>query len=237
MKRLFFFQWALGSILAAWLASALPGLAQDLPSISLPPPQMTGGKPLMQALKERQTVREISPAHLPPQVLSDLLWAGNGINRPEIAHRTAPSAMNSQEIDIYVAITEGIYVYDAKGNRMEPVASGDIRARTGGQDFVKVAPVALILVADLTRMTKVQPEDKERYATIDAGFISQNIYLFCSSAGLATVVHETDRTGLREALHLKPDQKIIIAQSVGYPKAKPASSRAGDQSVETHGKS
>ena len=188
---------------------------------------MTGGKPLMQALKERQTMRVFSPASLPPQVMSDLLWAGNGINRPEIAHRTAPSAMNSQEIDLYVATTEGIYVYDAKGNRMEPVAAGDIRARTGGQDYVKVAPVALILVADLTRLTKAQPEDRERLATIDAGFISQNIYLFCASAGLATVVHETDRTGLREALRLKPGQKIIIAQSAGYSKATPANGESG----------
>jgi nitroreductase len=223
MNRLFSPR-ALGSILAGWIVCALPGLAQDLQPISLPPPQMTGGKPLMQALKERQTVRDFSPAKLPLQVLSDLLWAGDGINRPEIAHRTAPSAMNSQEIDIYVATTEGIYVFDAKSNRMEPVTSGDIRARTGSQDFVKVAPVALILVADLTRQTKANPEDKERYATFDAGCISQNIYLFCASAGLATVVHETDRTGLREALHLKPDQKIIIAQSVGYPKAAPAGS-------------
>lgn len=185
---------------------------------------MTGGKPLMQALKERQTVREFSPAGLPAQVLSDLLWAGDGINRPAIAHRTAPSAMNSQEIDIYVATTEGIYIYDAKGNRLEPVASGDIRARTGSQDFVKVAPVTLVLVADLARQTKAKREDKEGYAAFDAGCIGQNIYLFCASAGLAAVVHETDRTGLREALHLKPDQKIIIAQSVGYPKATTSSS-------------
>lgn len=184
---------------------------------------MTGGKPLMQALKERQTVRDFSPASLPPQVLSDLLWAGDGINRPEISHRTAPSALNSQEIDIYVATATGIYVYDAKGNRMMPVGLGDIRVRTGGQDYVKVAPVALILVADLTRLTKAKPEDKEWLATIDAGYISQNIYLFCASAGLATVVHETDRIGMREALHLKPDQKIIIAQSVGYPKPTSAS--------------
>ncbi|MGO8700920.1 MAG: SagB/ThcOx family dehydrogenase [Limisphaerales bacterium] len=223
MNRLFS-PWALGSILAGWLVSALPGLAQDLQPVSLPPPQTAGGKPLMQALKERQTVREFSPANLPPQVLSDLLWAGDGINRPAISHRTAPSAMNSQEIDIYVATTEGIYVYDAKGHRLEPVASGDIRARTGSQDFVKVAPVALVLVADLARQTKAKPEDKQGYAAFDAGCITQNIYLFCASAGLATVVHETDRTGLREALHLKPDQKIIIAQSVGYPKTTPPGS-------------
>jgi nitroreductase len=216
----------MGSILAGWLTSTLPGLAQDLQPVSLPPPHMTGGKPLMQALKERQTVRDFSPANLPPQVLSDLLWAGDGINRPEIAHRTAPSAMNSQEIDLYVATTEGIYLYEAKGNRLEPVAAGDIRARTGGGDFVKVAPLALLFVADLTRLAKAKPEDKEWLATIDAGFISQNIYLFCASAGLATVVHETDRTGLRQALHLRPDQKIIIAQSAGYPKATPPSSES-----------
>ena len=225
MKRSFPLRWALGSILAVCLASAPATLAQNLPSLSLPPPQMTGGKPLMQALKERQTKREISPAKLPPQVLSDLLWAGDGINRPETAYRTAPSAMNSQEIDIYVATSQGTYIYDAKANRLEPVASGDIRSRTAGQDFVKAAPVALIFVADLTRLTKAQPADRERFATIDTGFISQNIYLFCSSAGLATVVHETDRTGLREPLHLRPGQKVIIAQSVGYPQ--PTSSNSG----------
>lgn len=205
-------------LLAGLLVASLPGSAQDLQPIPLPKPRMEGGMPLMEALKNRKTAREFSPAELTPQILSDLLWAGFGINRPENAHRTAPSAMNSQEVDIYVATAAGTYVYDAAGNRLVPVAAGDIRARTGSQKFVKVAPVALLFVADLTRLAKAKPEDKERYAAIDAGFIVQNIYLYCASAKLTCVVHELDRSGLPEALRLKPEQKIIIAQSVGFPK-------------------
>lgn len=205
-------------LLAGLLVASLPGSAQDLQPIPLPKPRMEGGMPLMEALKNRKTAREFSPAELTPQILSDLLWAGFGINRPENAHRTAPSAMNSQEVDIYVATAAGTYVYDAAGNRLVPVAAGDIRARTGSQKFVKVAPVALLFVADLTRLAKAKPEDKERYAAIDAGFIVQNIYLYCASAKLTCVVHELDRSGLPEALKLKPEQKIIIAQSVGFPK-------------------
>ncbi|MBI5820051.1 MAG: SagB/ThcOx family dehydrogenase [Verrucomicrobia bacterium] len=205
-------------LLAGLFVASLPGSAQDLQPIPLPKPRMEGGMPLMEALKNRKTAREFSPAELTPQILSDLLWAGFGINRPENAHRTAPSAMNSQEVDIYVATAAGTYVYDAAGNRLVPVAAGDIRARTGSQKFVKVAPVALLFVADLTRLAKAKPEDKERYAAIDAGFIVQNIYLYCASAKLTCVVHELDRSGLPEALKLKPEQKIIIAQSVGFPK-------------------
>ncbi|MCX6898737.1 MAG: SagB/ThcOx family dehydrogenase [Verrucomicrobia bacterium] len=204
--------------LAILFLAVSPGLAQDLQAVSLPKPRMKGGKPLMEVLKNRKTAREFSPAKLSAQILSDLLWAGFGINRPENAHRTAPSAMNSQEVDIYVVTADGTYVYDAAGNRLAPVAAGDIRARTGKQDYVKVAPVALLFVADLSRLTKAKPEEKEHYAAIDTGFISQNIYLFCASAGLACVVHELDRSGLPEALKLKPEQKIIIAQSVGFPK-------------------
>lgn len=205
-------------ILAALALVGTVSLAE--PPVALPPPNTAGGMPLMQALKERKSAREFDAKALPPQVLSDLLWAGFGINRPENVHRTAPSAMNQQEMDIYVATANGVYVYDAKTNQLITVSSDDIRARTGKQDYVKVAPVALILVADFARMVKPKPEEKDRLATIDAGYISQNFYLFCTSAGLATVVHETDQTALREVLRLKPDQKIIIAQSVGYPKAK-----------------
>ena len=206
------------SLFAGLLVASLPGLAQELQPIALPKPRMEGGMPLMEALKNRKTSREFSPAALPPHILADLLWAGFGINRPEIAHRTAPSAMNSQEVDIYVATADGIYVYDAAGNRLVPVAAGDIRARTGKQEYAKVAPVALLFVADLTRLTKAKPEDKEHYAAIDTGFIGQNIYLYCASAGLSCVVHELDRSGLPEALKLKPEQKIVIAQSIGFPK-------------------
>ncbi len=172
----------------------------------------------MQVLKERQSKREFSAKALEPQVLSDLLWAAFGINRPEIDHRTAPSAMNSQEIDLYVAMADGVYVYEAKAHRLNPVAAGDFRAKTGGQDFVKIAPVALVLVADHARMVKAKPEVKEPYSWIDAGYVSQNVYLFCASAGLATVVHELgDRRALAAALQLGPEQKIIVAHSIGYP--------------------
>jgi SagB-type dehydrogenase family enzyme len=205
------------SLFAGLLVAAAPCLAQDLKPISLPKPRMEGGMPLMEALKNRRTAREFSPVKLPSQTLSDLLWAGFGINRPENAHRTAPSAMNSQEVDIYVATADGAYIYDAAANRLVPVAAGDIRVKTGKQEFVKVAPVALLFVADLSRLTKAKPEEREHYAAIDTGFIAQNIYLFCASAGLSCVVHELDRTGLPEALRLKPEQKIVIAQSVGLP--------------------
>jgi SagB-type dehydrogenase family enzyme len=192
--------------------------AADLVPRPLPPPQMDGGQPLLRILKERKTMREFSSKPLPPPVLSSLLWAGFGINRPESGHRTAPSAMNSQEIDLYVATAEGLYLYDAKGHCLQPVTAGDWRPKTGSQDFVKTAPVALLFVADLSRLSKAQPKERERYAWIDTGYISQNIYLFCASEGLATVVHELDRARVKEALKLKPDQVIVLAQSVGFPK-------------------
>ena len=171
----------------------------------------------MQVLKDRKTTREFSTNALPMQILADLLWGGFGTNRAD-GHRTAPSTMNSQEIDIYVALASGTYVYEAQRHELRPVTPGDLRAKTGGQDFVKVAPVALIFVADLSRMEKAKPEDRERYAAIDTGYVSQNIYLYCASEGLATVVHELDRRQLPGLLKLKPDQRIILAQSVGYPK-------------------
>jgi len=192
--------------------------AGELSPISLPAPQTEGGMPFMQVLKERRSTREFSSKPLPPQMLANLLWAGFGINRATNAHRTAPSAMNSQEIDIYVATADGVYLYDAKANQLQPILAGDLRAKTGGQDYVKSAPVALLFVADLSRLAKAKPEDRERYASIDTGYISQNVYLFCASAGLSSVVHELDRALFQETLKLKPDQKIILAQSVGFPR-------------------
>jgi len=207
---------------AAFLAVLVSQAAADLKPLILPAPHTDGGKPLMQALMERQSKREFSPKALDPQQLSDLLWAAFGINRPAIDHRTAPSAMNSQEIDIYVALADGVFLYNVKANRLDPVADGDMRAKTGGQDFVKVAPVALVFVADLARMVKAKPEAKEPYAWADTGSISQNVYLFCASAGLATVVHELgDRQPLIEAWKLRPEQRIILAQAVGFPAQQP----------------
>jgi nitroreductase len=206
-------------VCVACLVPASLVFAGDQPqTILLPKPRMEGGKPLLQALKERKSVRDFKTNPLAPQVLSDLLWAGFGVNRPEIDHRTAPSTMNMQEIDVYVATADGLFVYDAKPHQMRRVGSRDLRTRTTGQAELKRAPVALILVADYARMAKAKPEQRETYAYIDAGFISQNIYLFCASEGLATVVHDLDRASLAPAMKLRPDQKIIIAQAVGYPK-------------------
>ena len=193
-------------------------LAADLQPIPLPAPHTEGGKPMMQVFKERQSTREFSPRKLPDQVLSDLLWAAFGVNRPAISHRTAPSAMNSQEIDLYVATADGLFLYDAPAHQLEPVLAGDLRAKTGGQAFVTNAPLALIFVADLPRLTKAKPEDRDFYAAIDTGFISQNVYLFCASEGLGTVVHDLNKPALAKAMRLRPEQKVVIAQAVGYPK-------------------
>lgn len=200
--------------------SAALGAGAESPdsSLALPPPRRDGGMPLMQALRERQSKRDFTAQPLAPQALSDLLWAAFGINRPDNDHRTAPSGMNAQEMDLYVALAEGVYVYDAKAHRLNRVSAEDVRAKTGGQDFVKVAPLALVYVADFARMVKAKPEVKEPYAWNGAGYISQNVYLYCASAGLATVVHELgDRRPLAEALKLRPDQRIILAQAVGHP--------------------
>jgi SagB-type dehydrogenase family enzyme len=193
--------------------------AQELRPLELPKPQTDGGRPLMQVLRDRHSTREFKPDKLPLQVLSNLLWAAFGINRPETGKRTAPSAMNWQEVDIYVALPEGLYVYDAKAHRLMPILAEDVRAATGGQDFVKGAPLNLVYVADLARTKDAGAEEKNFYTTIDVGFIGQNVYLFCASEGLATVVRGTvDRAALAKLMKLRPEQKIIVAQTVGYPK-------------------
>jgi SagB-type dehydrogenase family enzyme len=197
-------------------------LAQQAPLIILPKPQTDGGKPLMQALRERRTTREFSSSRLSPQLLSNLLWAGFGVNRPEIAHRTAPSAMNAQEIDIYVASADGLYCYDAPTHQLQPVLAEDIRGKTSGQEFATNAPLTLIFVADYARMVKAKPEQKQFYSGIDAGYISQNVYLFCASEGLATVVHDLDRKVLSQAMPLRAEQNIVLAQAVGFPKSAPS---------------
>jgi SagB-type dehydrogenase family enzyme len=193
--------------------------AADPAPLPLPKPQMEGGKPLMQALKERVSLREFSAEKLPPQILSNLLWAACGINRPDSGKRTAPSARNWQEIDVYVATAEGLYLYDPKEHALKPILSEDIRALTGTQPFVKDVPVNLIYVADYSRVGEASAADKEFYSAADAGFISQNVYLYCASEGLATVVRGLmDRYALSKVMRLRPDQKVILGQSVGYPK-------------------
>jgi SagB-type dehydrogenase family enzyme len=192
--------------------------AGSAPLVRLPPPQTVGGKPLMQALKERHSTRDFNPRPLPTQVLSDLLWAADGINRPDSGKRTAPSARDWREIDIYVAMADGTYLYDPKEHALRQVVARDLRASTGTQDFVAKAPTSLVYVANLDRMGGASPEQKALYAAADTGFIAQNVYLFCASAGLATVVRGSiDRDALQRALGLGPQQRIILAQTVGYP--------------------
>jgi len=207
-----------------WLCFVIllfPALAQgqQLKPMELPAPQTTGGMPLMQALKARHSAREFSPRPLPPQVLSNLLWAAFGVNRPESGKRTAPSAMNWQEIEIYVATAGGLYVYNAKGNRLDPVLGEDVRAATGTQSYVGEAPVNLVYVADLAKTGRAGGEDRTLYNGADTGVIAQNVYLFCASEGLAVVVRGSiNRSALAKTMKLRPDQKIILAQTVGYPR-------------------
>ena len=190
--------------------------------VALPKPVTEGGRPLMEALKSRQSTREFGPRKLPDQILSNLLWAACGISRPESGKRTAPTASNRQEIDVYVCTAEGVWLYGAKEHALAPVLAQDIRALTGTQDFVKDAPVNLVFVADFAKMGKGPDEDKKWVAGADTGFVSQNVYLFCASEGLVTVVRGmVKRPELAKAMNLRSDQWIVLAQTVGYPKAKP----------------
>jgi len=199
------------------LASAFLSLAQDQAVIALPKPRTDGGKPLMQALKERKSTREFAPRSLTEQQLSDLLWAAFGVNRPD-GHRTAPTTMNLRCIDVYVGTADGLFLFDADAHALKRVLKEDIRAATTGQAELREAPVALIFVADHARMAKVAPAEREFYAAADTGYISQNVYLFCASEGLATVVHAVNQSALAKAMKLGDDKKVILAQSVGYPK-------------------
>ncbi len=207
-------------VLLAGLASAGVARAQALQPVALPQPQTDGGKPLRQALKLRATSRAFAPDPLPAQTLANLLWAANGINRPQEGKRTAPSAHNWQEIEVVVLAATGAYVYDAAGNRLAPLAAGDLRALGGAQEFVKEAPVTLVFVAD-TAKTKGAGADAQWLAYADAAFVSQNVYLFCASSGLATGVRAMiDRPALAKALKLRDTQTIALAQSVGLPPKK-----------------
>ncbi|MFC1569910.1 nitroreductase family protein [bacterium] len=194
-------------------------MAQELQPIQLPAPQMEGGRPLMQVLKDRKTIRSFEAKELSDQTLSNLLWAAFGINRSESGRRTAPSAVNWQEIDIYVALKKGLYLYDVKANQLKPVVDQDLRTATGMQEFVGEAPLNLVFVADYSKMGEAPDEFKDPMAYADAGFIGQNVYLFCASEGLGTVVRAMiDRKTLAPLMQLGEDQRIILAQTVGYPK-------------------
>ncbi len=186
--------------------------------IKLAKPVMTGGMPLMTALSKRQSSRSFSSRKLPDQVLSNLLWAASGINRPDSGKRTAPTAMNNQEIAIYAALEEGLYLYNAKKHSLELIAGKDLRTLTGRQGFVNKAAVNLVYVADISKTAGFNREEKLIYAGADTGFIGQNVYLYCASEGLSTVIRGwIDKDALGKAMNLKSDQVIILSQTVGYP--------------------
>ncbi|MCU7496313.1 MAG: SagB/ThcOx family dehydrogenase [Ignavibacteria bacterium] len=187
--------------------------------IKLPEPQKEIGKPLMQALSLRQSTRTFSTEALSMQDMSNLLWAAFGINRSESGKRTAPSAMNWQEIDIYAVTAEGTFLYNAKDHSLLKVSNEDLRPLAGKQDFVKVAPLNLVYVSDMSKTGNSSSDDRLMYTSADCGFIAQNVYLYCASEGLAVVVRGmVDREALSKKLNLKPEQKIILSQTVGYMK-------------------
>jgi nitroreductase len=204
-----------GAILS--MAPNIP-LAQEQKPIQLIQPQMGTGNPFMQLLWKRMSSREFSEQPLPVEVLSNLLWSAFGINRPD-GRRTAPSAMNKQEIDIYVALPTGLYVYDAKASQLNPILAEDIRGMTGLQPYVKGAAANLVYVADFSKMATNPDDAKASLSAANAGFISENVYLYCASQGLATVARvNIDMPALANLMKLRPSQKIVLAQSVGYPK-------------------
>jgi len=188
-----------------------------LVNIVLPPPRREGGLPLMEALMKRRSSRNFSTRDIDLQTLSDLLWAtfgfGGGGKR-----RTAPSSHNRQETELYVALSSGTYVYDPVLNELRMVLEEDIRALTGMQDFVSVAPLNIIFVADTSKITGKDERGTIETAYVDTGFISQNAYLFCASAGLVTVTRAMiDKPALAAKLSLRPEQVITLAQTIGYP--------------------
>jgi len=194
------------------------------PSFDLPKPQLQGGRPLMQALSDRKTNRNISDEKLSPQMLSNLLWAAWGVNRTATRGRTAPSAMNVQEIDLYLFLAEGVYLFAAPSQSLKPVLAGDHRAATGSQADVGKAPVSLVFVADLDKYSGSRGgrgTDAERQVTwsyAHCGFIGQNIYLFAASEGLASWFRAmVDAPALAKLLNLRPAQRVLCSQGVGYP--------------------
>jgi len=185
--------------------------------IQLVKPDKTGGIPVMMALSKRESSRSFSQKKLSDQVLSNILWAANGINRKGSDKRTAPSAMNNKEIEIFAAMESGLYKYNVSKHSLELVVEKDIRPLTGEQGFVKDAPLDLVYVADMSKVAGGTREEKILYAGADTGFIGENVYLYCASEGLATVIRGyIEKEVLGKAMNLKKNQMIILSQTVGY---------------------
>jgi len=214
------------------LAGMASGLPQDVQLVTLVKPESDGGTSVLAALRARRTNRNISEKSLPPQMLSNLLWAAFGVNREsgphEIPGRTAATASNSQEIDLYVVLPEGIYLYDAVPHRLVSVITGDLRAKLGAhgrRNAAVKAPVNLVFVADIAKYKKApfqepglrDPEIQKSYYNIATGLIAGNVYLFAASQGLAAWFHNCDKETLATILNLRPEQRVLYAQTVGYP--------------------
>lgn len=182
-------------------------------------PAAASSAAVLEALKKRKSTNAFQPQPLPKEKLLDLLWAAWGINRPDSGKRTAPTAMNAQEIDIYVLLSEGVYVYDAKGNQLTPVLAQDLRAKAVTMGSMKDAPVHLLFVADYAKFRTISQSQKELYSACHTGFIGQNVYLYCAAEGLGAHFYASiDRAVLKDSLKLREDQAVVFAQAVGYPK-------------------
>ncbi|NCC50965.1 MAG: SagB/ThcOx family dehydrogenase [Spartobacteria bacterium] len=211
--------------LLMWVPPAFSEPEAEAPSshevMQLPTPRQDGGMPVLTALKNRHTSRAFSERPLPPQVLSDLLWAAFGVNRPDSGMRTAPSSYNWQDISIYVFTAEGVWIYNAGEHQLTPVMSGDHRKLAGMQSYVAEAPLSLVYVSDFAKMTRGDSVFSDEYklmmGCIDAGHISQNVYLFCASEGLGCVARASvDREQFTKTFNLPDSMKVILGQTVGY---------------------
>lgn len=208
--------------LVAGALAAMPGFAQAeaRQPIALPSPRTDGGVSLRAALQKRRSIREFSDRPLPLALLSDLLWAAYGINRPDSGDRTAPCWRHQVVIDIYVAQADGVWLYAPKEHELRAHVAGDLRAATGMQDFVGQAPINLVYVAQGDLMGKIAEEERRLWANVDTGFIAQNVYLLAAAEGLATVFRASvPRQQLAGSLGLPETQFITAAQTVGYPRS------------------
>ncbi|MBE0638690.1 MAG: SagB/ThcOx family dehydrogenase [Bacteroidales bacterium] len=191
--------------------------AQPAGEIQLPQPKKSGGMPLFEALNNRHSSREFSEKELDLQTLSTLLWSAHGFNRMEDKKRTTPTSRNKQEMEVYVAMKSGLYLYNAWENKLVLKVAEDIRAATGLQDYVASAPVNLIFVANMEKVEDPASERQLMASHINTGYIAQNVYLFCASEGLVTVSRAWfDYDTLSGAMKINPLQKIILCQTVGY---------------------
>lgn len=204
----------------------------NLQAIKLPKPKDGGRKTVMAALRKRSTAREISARKIPLQVLSNLLWSAFGINRKNgpfgTAGRTAASASNSQEIGLYVALPEGVYLYEAISHSLEPIVEGDLRALAIGRGQGGAganAPVRIIYVVDIDKFKKAgfqepglyDPETQKAYYYADTGLIAGNASVYAASEGMTAWFHNCQRDALAEKLGLRPSQRALFAQTFGWP--------------------